>query len=88
MNSWQVVFTTVDYWKSSQVWMEGNPCSSEELVENVILLAVTVKETRANDVHIHHGVGFAQGKGCLFNLFQALVFWKRHTFCVVLVCVA
>ena len=40
----------------------------EELVEDVVLLTVTIKEARANDVDTNHRVRFCERKGCLLNL--------------------
>ena len=59
--------------------MKTNPGSSEEFVEDVILLSVTVKESRADDVDSELVVVLSEGQRSHFNLFKLLVLGQRYS---------
>ena len=55
MDSWQSILSTSNDWKSSELRVKTHPSSSEKLVEDVILLAVAIEKTRAENVHTNAG---------------------------------
>ena len=52
--------------------MQTYPGSSEELIENVILLSVTIEEPRANNMYSESVIVFGQSRCCHLHLFQLL----------------
>lgn len=87
MNGWQFVRTFTDDGKSSQIRMEGDPCSAEELIEDVVLLAVTIQEASTQNVHFDPRVLLWQSHSRLFKLFHWQELGQRHSVLKVLVLV-
>ena len=80
MNGWNNIISLSNNWKSSKIWMEGNPGTSKEVVEDVILLAIAVEEASTNNMDPQPLVGPTQSDGRLLNCFEVLELWERHPF--------
>lgn len=50
MYGWNDIISLANDWKSSKIWMERNPSTSKEVVEDVILLSIAVEEASTNNM--------------------------------------
>jgi len=48
---WQTVVAFFDDWKSCELGMEADPGSSEELVEDIVLLSISIDEAGPNNMN-------------------------------------
>ena len=61
VNRRQVIRAACDHREGCEVRVETDPGASEELVEDVILLTVTIEEARADNMHSDAVVGLREG---------------------------
>jgi hypothetical protein len=50
MNCWNQILSLTNNWESREVRVETYPSSSEKVVENIVLLPVSIKKARANNM--------------------------------------
>ena len=60
--------------------MERKPCSSEELVEDIICFTVAIWKTTTHNVNSKILVEFRRCQGQILKMFDHLVSWERNTF--------
>ena len=52
VDRWQHVLAFVDAWQGSKIWVKRQPGSPEELIENVVSLAMAVWKPTADNSHL------------------------------------
>ena len=72
MDGWKNILSLSDHWEGGQLWMQAHPGSPEELVENVVLLTITVEEPTADHMGPEHGVMLRKGNGLKLEKLQLL----------------
>jgi hypothetical protein len=78
MKGWNKVSASVDKWQGSQVWVQADPSASEEFVEDIILLSVSVQESGADQVNLNLRL-LIECQSILFNLLNMKVLWQWHS---------
>lgn len=79
VNGGQTVVTSTNDRERCKLWVEREPRPSEEFIENVVSLTVTVRETTADDMHTEVLVELCGSHGQVFKVFHNLEAGVWHT---------
>ena len=79
VNGGQGIVARVDHWKRSQVWMQREPCSPEELIEDIVGLTMAVGQTTADHANLDVLVELSRGHGQILQVLDHLEAWVGHS---------
>jgi len=78
VDSRQRVLAVTDHWQSSEIRMQRNPGASEELIEAIVCLAISINQTTAYHMHAKLLVELIRGHRQILDVLCLLKLRKRN----------
>lgn len=78
MDGWQHVVSFANDWQRCQVWVQRQPAASEEFIEHIVCLTVSIGQTTADHVDLQVLIELGGRHGEVLNCLDLLVLWEGN----------